>query len=146
MAATNLASLAAKPVSPHTLRHTTALHGLQSGVELNVIKSWLGHVSITTTSEYIEIDMAMKRKAIDRCPPLVPDPEAKAAGTPARTSSNGSKTSEHRNLCGVRRVTGSTPVWWILHSPQMLWSGWPLSSTVPPLANDGLIIFRFCFC
>jgi hypothetical protein len=33
------------------------------------------HVSITTTSEYIEIDMAMKRKAIERCPPLVPDPE-----------------------------------------------------------------------
>ena len=33
------------------------------------------HVSITTTSEYIEIDMAMKRKTIERCPPLVPDPE-----------------------------------------------------------------------
>ena len=61
--------------APHTLRHTTALHLLQSGAELNVIKSWLGHVSITTTSEYIEIDMAMKRKAIERCPPLVPDPE-----------------------------------------------------------------------
>jgi integrase/recombinase XerD len=78
VAATNLASLAAKPVSPHTLRHTTALHLLQSGVELNVIKSWLGHVSITTTSEYIEIDMAMKRKAIERCPPLVPDPEGES--------------------------------------------------------------------
>ena len=73
VAATTLASLAAKPVGPHTLRHTTALHLLQSGVELNVIKSWL--VSITTTSEYIEIDMAMKRKAIERCPSLVPDPE-----------------------------------------------------------------------
>jgi integrase len=71
-------SLAAKAVSPHTLRHTTALHLLQSGVELNVIKSWLGHVSITTTSEYIEIDMAMKRKAIERCPPLVPDPEGES--------------------------------------------------------------------
>jgi integrase/recombinase XerD len=52
-AATTLPSLAAKPVSPHTLRHTTALHLLQSGAGLNVIKSWLGHVSITTTSEYI---------------------------------------------------------------------------------------------
>lgn len=78
VAATTLESLAAKPVSPHTLRHTTALHLLQSGVELNVIKSWLGHVSITTTSEYIEIDMAMKRKAIERCPPLVPDPEGES--------------------------------------------------------------------
>jgi hypothetical protein len=58
--------------------HTTALHLLQSGAELNVIKSWLGHVSITTTSEYIEIDMAMKRKAIERCPPLAPNPEGEA--------------------------------------------------------------------
>jgi site-specific recombinase XerD len=65
-------SLAAKRVSPHTLRHTAAMHLLQAGVELNVIKSWLGHVSITTTSQYIEIDMAMKREALDRCPPPVP--------------------------------------------------------------------------
>ena len=77
-AATTLPSLAAKPVSPHTLRHTTALHLLQSGVELNVIKSWLGHVSITTTSQYIEIDMAMKRKAIDRCAPPAPGPEGES--------------------------------------------------------------------
>ena len=48
------------------------MHLLQSGVELNVIKSWLGHVSITTTSQYIEIDMAMKREAIERCSPPVP--------------------------------------------------------------------------
>ncbi len=65
-------SLAAKRVSPHTLRHTAAMHLLQSGVELNVIKSWLGHVSITTTSQYIEIDMAMKREALERCSPPVP--------------------------------------------------------------------------
>jgi site-specific recombinase XerD len=79
VAATPQASLAAKNVSPHTLRHTTALHLLQAGVELNVIKSWLGHVSITTTSQYIEIDMAMKRKAIERCPPpvTVPDGEGR---------------------------------------------------------------------
>src|SRR5262249_27821648 len=74
-AATTRPSLAAKPVSPHTLRHTTAPHLLQSGVELNVIKSWPGHVSITTTSEYIEIDMAIKRKAIERCTPPAPGPE-----------------------------------------------------------------------
>lgn len=67
-------SLADKRVSPHTLRHTAAMHLLQSGVELNVIKSWLGHVSITTTSQYIEIDMAMKREAIERCTPPVPTP------------------------------------------------------------------------
>jgi integrase/recombinase XerD len=50
------------------------MHLLQSGVELNVIKSWLGHVSITTTSQYIEIDMAMKRQAIERCAPPFPAP------------------------------------------------------------------------
>ena len=59
-------------------RHTTALHLLQAGVELNVIKSWLGHVSITTTSQYVEIDMAMKRKAIERCPAPVPTPEGES--------------------------------------------------------------------
>jgi integrase/recombinase XerD len=50
-AASRQASLASKLVSPHTIRHSTALHLLQARVELNVIKSWLGHVSITTTSE-----------------------------------------------------------------------------------------------
>jgi len=54
-------------VTPHTLRHTTAMHLLQSGVELNVIRSWLGHVSITTTNRYVEIDLAMKRKALETC-------------------------------------------------------------------------------
>ncbi len=73
-AATRQPSLAAKRISPHTMRHTAAMHLLQSGVELNVIKSWLGHVSITTTSQYIEIDMEMKRKAIERCTPPVPAP------------------------------------------------------------------------
>jgi site-specific recombinase XerD len=73
-AAAHRPSLAAKRISPHTLRHTAAMHLLQSGVETNVIKSWLGHVSVTTTSQYIEIDMAMKREAIERCSPPVPEP------------------------------------------------------------------------
>ena len=72
------ASLASKLVSPHTIRHSTALHLLQAGVELNVIKSWPGHVSITTTSQYAETDMAIKRKAIERCPPPVPTPEGES--------------------------------------------------------------------
>ncbi len=74
-AAMHQVSLTSKCISPHTLRHTAAMHLLQAGVELNVIKSWLGHVSITTTSQYIEIDMAMKREAIERCSPPVPVPE-----------------------------------------------------------------------
>ena len=54
-------------VTPHTIRHTTAMHLLQSGVELNVIRSWLGHVSIATTNRYVEIDLEMKAKALKTC-------------------------------------------------------------------------------
>lgn len=53
-----------KSISPHTFRHTTALHLLQSGVELNVVSAWLGHASIETTHAYMEIDMDMKRAAL----------------------------------------------------------------------------------
>ena len=56
--------LSRKLISPHTFRHTTALHLLQSGVELNVVRSWLGHASIETTHAYMEIDMDMKRAAL----------------------------------------------------------------------------------
>ena len=43
------------------------MHLLQAGVEVNVIRSWLGHVSIATTNRYIEIDLAMKAKALETC-------------------------------------------------------------------------------
>jgi integrase/recombinase XerD len=66
-AATKLPSLENVHVTPHTLRHTTAMHLLQSGVEVNVIRSWLGHVSIATTNRYIEIDLDMKAKAMKTC-------------------------------------------------------------------------------
>jgi integrase/recombinase XerD len=60
-------SLRGKKVTPHTLRHTTAMHLLQSGVEVNVIRSWLGHANIATTTRYVEIDLAMKREALQSC-------------------------------------------------------------------------------
>lgn len=56
-----------RKITPHTFRHTTAMHLLQAGVEVNVIRSWLGHISILTTNRYIEIDLAMKRKALEAC-------------------------------------------------------------------------------
>jgi integrase/recombinase XerD len=59
--------LRGRKVTPHTIRHTTAMHLFQSGVEVNVIRSWLGHVSIATTNRYIEIDLEMKRKALEAC-------------------------------------------------------------------------------
>jgi site-specific recombinase XerD len=57
-------TLAAKHVSPHTIRHTTAVHLLRSGVDINTIRAWLGHVSLDTTHIYAEVDMEMKAKAL----------------------------------------------------------------------------------
>ena len=59
-------SLKAKRVSPHSLRHTTAMHLLQSGVPFNVIALWLGHESTNTTHRYVEANMEMKEKALAR--------------------------------------------------------------------------------
>lgn len=55
-----------KKVSPHTYRHTTAMHLLQSGVDLSTIALWLGHESPVTTHAYIEADLKMKQTALDR--------------------------------------------------------------------------------
>jgi len=66
-AALKIKSLETKNVTPHTLRHTTAMHLLQSGVDINVIRSWLGHVDLRTTHCYAEIDLAMKKKALEAC-------------------------------------------------------------------------------
>ena len=65
-AAENEPGLLKKAVSPHTLRHTTAMHLLQSGVPFNVIAIWLGHESMNTTHRYIEANLAMKEKALAR--------------------------------------------------------------------------------
>lgn len=59
-------TLANKHISPHSFRHTTAVHLLQSGVDINVICDWLGHVDISTTTAYLHIDMTMKRKALKK--------------------------------------------------------------------------------
>jgi len=61
-------SLANKRVSPHTLRHTTAMHLLRSGNEVNMVSYWLGHADINTTHIYVEIDMEMKRKMLEQSP------------------------------------------------------------------------------
>jgi len=59
-------SLAKWSLSPHTIRHTTAMHLLQSGVAFSVIALWLGHESTITTHRYVEADLAMKDKALAR--------------------------------------------------------------------------------
>ena len=65
-AAAEQPGLLKKRVSPHTLRHTSAMHLLQAGVPFNVIALWLGHESTTTTHRYVEADLAMKEKALGR--------------------------------------------------------------------------------
>jgi integrase/recombinase XerD len=59
-------SMATKRISPHTIRHTTAVHLLRAGVDINTIRAWLGHVSLDTTHVYAEVDMEMKAKALAR--------------------------------------------------------------------------------
>lgn len=56
-------------ISPHHFRHTTAVNLLESGVEVNVIRAWLGHVSLETTNRYAEISLRMKMKAMQTCEP-----------------------------------------------------------------------------
>ena len=65
--ATKLPSVAKKRVSPHTIRHTTATHLLRSGVDINTIRAWLGHVCVSTTNVYAEVDLEMKAKALVKC-------------------------------------------------------------------------------
>jgi site-specific recombinase XerD len=65
-------SLFTRKVTPHTWRHTTAMHLLQSNVDLNMIRSWLGHASIETTNTYVEIDLEMKRKTLQSAEKLIP--------------------------------------------------------------------------
>lgn len=56
-------------ISPHVFRHTTAVHLLEAGVEVNVIRAWLGHVSLETTNRYAEINLRMKAEALAVCTP-----------------------------------------------------------------------------
>jgi len=56
-------------ISPHTFRHTTAMHLLQSGVDVTVIALWLGHESPATTHIYVEADLAMKERALRKLQP-----------------------------------------------------------------------------
>jgi site-specific recombinase XerD len=75
-AMTVLPTLAAKSLHPHSMRHSTAVHLLKSGVDLATISHWLGHASLNTTNRYATIDLEMKRKAIE----LIESPSDGKAG------------------------------------------------------------------
>ncbi|TFG81128.1 MAG: integrase [Spirochaetales bacterium] len=68
-AAAHCPSLKARAITPHTFRHTTALHLIEANNDIAVVKDWLGHADIKTTSLYIEVSVARKRKALEKLPP-----------------------------------------------------------------------------
>lgn len=57
-------------LSPHSLRHSKAIHLLRSGVPLIYIRDYLGHVSVTTTEIYARVDAEEKRKAVENAYPV----------------------------------------------------------------------------
>lgn len=63
-------TLAKKRVHPHALRHTTAVHLLQAGVDLVTISHWLGHASVETTNRYATVDLETKRAALAKARPV----------------------------------------------------------------------------
>ena len=62
-------------IGPHTFRHTAAVHLLEAGVEVNVIRGWLGHADLTTTNRYAEINTKAKQHAL-----LATEPPGVTAG------------------------------------------------------------------
>ena len=72
VAARSCPSLAAKHVSPHVLRHTTAMTLLHAGVDISTIALWLGHSDTKATQAYLHADLALKEQALARtAPPTV---------------------------------------------------------------------------
>ncbi len=69
-ATTACPSLKHKRVSPHVLRHTTAMDLLQQGTDRSVMALWLGHESIETTQIYLDADLELKQRVLDRVTPL----------------------------------------------------------------------------
>jgi integrase/recombinase XerD len=67
-------------IGPHVFRHTAAVHLLEAGVDINVIRAWLGHVSLDTTHRYAEINTRMKEAAVRLC-----EPPTTETGSPRRT-------------------------------------------------------------
>ncbi|QPB24212.1 tyrosine-type recombinase/integrase [Rhizobium sp. 007] len=65
----HLPSLAGRSISPHVIRHSTAMHLLQSGVDITVIALWLGHEDTATTHMYVEADLSMKELALAKLQP-----------------------------------------------------------------------------
>ena len=93
-AAKTAPTLRSKHVTPHSFRHATAVHLVSAGVDITVIRSWLGHVSLDTTNHYAQANLETKRKALGarRRPRRSGRPSRRGNGT--RACSPGSTRSE----------------------------------------------------
>ncbi len=67
-----------RKITPHTFRHTAAVHLLEAGVEVNVIRGWLGHADLSTTNRYAEINTKAKLQALRTCEPPSPAGESRS--------------------------------------------------------------------
>ena len=95
-----------RSVSPHVFRHTAAVHLLEAGVEVNVIRGWLGHADLTTTNRYAEINTRTKLAALRAVEPPGTSAGSRAtarSGGPTNRSSTGSPRSD-------RYVAGGAPI------------------------------------
>jgi len=59
-------------ITPHVFRHTTALHLIETGSDITIVKEWLGHADLKTASQYVEVSVARKREALEKLPPPGP--------------------------------------------------------------------------
>ena len=89
-AAEKCPSLRARKVTPHVLRHTTAMTLLQAGVDTSTIALWLGHEQVETTQIYLHADLALKERAIARTTPPGTNPGATSPPTGFSPSSRAS--------------------------------------------------------
>ena len=89
LATVTCGSLGKKRVSPHVLRHTTAVSLLQAGNDRSIIALWLGHESIETTQMYLDADLTMKERALARTAPLRAGPGRYRADDSLLTFLNG---------------------------------------------------------
>lgn len=79
VASSSAATLATKRIHPHVIRHTTAVHLLQAGVDMITISHWLGHADVETTNRYAAVDLETKRAAVAKARPIAESDRAVAA-------------------------------------------------------------------
>ena len=65
--AAQMPALAGRKITPHVIRHTTASHMVFAGIDINIVRAWLGHTSIDTTNVYAEVSLKMKAEAMALC-------------------------------------------------------------------------------